>query len=82
MSTKGTISRILSQISDASFAVRFWDGDFARYGDGPEEFVLHLKDEAICRSLLGNFDIRFGEAYVSGAVDVQGDLQRALRLMP
>jgi cyclopropane-fatty-acyl-phospholipid synthase len=81
MSTKGDIRRILSQISGASFAVRFWDGDSVRYGEGPEEFVLHLKDEAVGRSLLGNLDVRFAEAYVSGAIDVQGDLQRALRLM-
>ena len=81
MSTKGDIRRILSQITGASYVVRFWDGDSARYGEGPEEFVLHLKDEAVCRSLLGNLDVRFGEAYVSGAIDVQGDLQRVLRLM-
>jgi cyclopropane-fatty-acyl-phospholipid synthase len=81
MSTKGDIRRVLSQISGASFAVRFWDGDSVQYGEGPEEFVLHFKDEAVGRSLLGNLDVRFGEAYVSGAIDVQGDLQRALRLM-
>lgn len=81
MSTKRTLDRILSQIPDASFTVRFWDGEARRYGSGAEEFVLHLRDEAVCRRLLGNLHLRFGEAYVAGAIEVEGDLGRALRLM-
>jgi len=81
MSTKGDIPRVLLRVTGASFAVRFWDGASVRYGEGPEEFVLHFKDEAVARSLFGNLDVRFGEAYMSGAIDVEGDLQRLLRLM-
>jgi len=81
VNTKRLVHRILSQITGASFTVRFWDGDAARYGAGPDEFVLHLKDEAVCRGLVGNLDVRFGEAYVSGAIEVEGDLRRLLRLM-
>ena len=81
MSTKQLIGRILSQITGASFTVRFWDGDAVRCGAGPEEFVLHLRDEAVCRRLMGNLDVGFGDAYVSGAVEVEGDLLRLLRLM-
>jgi cyclopropane-fatty-acyl-phospholipid synthase len=81
MSTKRLVDRILSQITGVSFGVVFWDGDTRRYGPGPEEFVLHLKDEAVCKGLLGNLNVRFGDAYVSGAIEVEGDLQRCLRLM-
>jgi cyclopropane-fatty-acyl-phospholipid synthase len=81
MSTKRLVHRILSQVPGASFGVRFWDGESARYGVGDEEFVLHLKDEAVCRSLLGNLNVRFGDAYVSGAIEVEGQLERLLRLM-
>jgi cyclopropane-fatty-acyl-phospholipid synthase len=81
VSTKRLLGSILSQITGACFTVRFWDGDSVRCGAGPEEFVLHLKDEAVCRSLAGNLDVGFGEAYASGAIEVDGDLQRLLRLM-
>ncbi len=81
MSTKRLVDRILCQIPDAAFRVVFWDGDARRYGSGPEEFVLRLPDEAACRGLLGNLSVRFGDAYVAGAVVVEGDLQRFLRLM-
>jgi cyclopropane-fatty-acyl-phospholipid synthase len=81
MSTKRLVDRILSQIPDASFRVVLWDGEERRYGAGAEEFVLRLADEAVCQRLLGNLSVRFGDAYVAGAVDVQGDLERFLRLM-
>jgi len=81
MSTKQLVDRILSQIPDASFRVVFWDGESRRYGRGAEEFVLRLDDEAVCRGLLGNLSVRFGDAYVAGAVRVEGSLDRFLRLM-
>lgn len=81
MSTKRLLHRILSQIPGASFTVRFWDGESVRYGSSPEQFALHLKDEAVCKGLLGNLHVRFGEAYMSGAVEVHGDLQQLLRWM-
>jgi len=81
MNTKRLLHGILSQITDASFTVQFWDGERVRYGAGREEFVLHLKDEGVSKALLGNLDVRFGEAYVSAAIEVHGDLQRLLRLM-
>jgi cyclopropane-fatty-acyl-phospholipid synthase len=79
--TKELVHKLLLQLRDGSFAVQFWDGELRRYGTGAEEFALHLKDEATCKSLLTNLDVRFGEAYTSGAIEVHGDLQRLLRLM-
>jgi cyclopropane-fatty-acyl-phospholipid synthase len=81
MTTKDLVHQLLLQLKDGSFAVQFWDGEQRHYGTGPEEFALHLKDEAVCRSVLANLDVRFGEAYTSGAIEVRGDLQRLLRLM-
>ncbi len=81
MSTKRLVDRILSQVTGASFGVVFWDGDRGHYGTGAEEFVLHLKDETVCKGLLSNLSVRFGDAYVSGSIEVHGDLERCLRLM-
>ncbi len=65
----------------ASFAVCYWDGTRMPYGTGAPEFVLHLRSEQVGRALLGNLNLAFGEAYMSGALEVEGDLQRLLRLM-
>jgi cyclopropane-fatty-acyl-phospholipid synthase len=81
MTTKELLHRIMSQVPDASFGVQFWDGERRSYGADAEEFVLHLNDEAVCRSLLGNLAVGFGEAYAAGAIDVEGDFRRLLRLM-
>jgi cyclopropane-fatty-acyl-phospholipid synthase len=65
----------------ASFAVSYWDGARFSYGPHAPEFVLHLRSERVARALLGNLSLRFGEAYMTGAIEVEGDLQRLLRLM-
>lgn len=81
MTTRELVHRILSAVRDASFAVEYWDGEEVSYGPQPADFVLHLKDEATCRDLLGDLSLRFGEAYMSGAIEVSGDLQKLVRLL-
>ncbi len=81
MGTKQLFHRILSQIKGASLTVQYWDGERVTYGPGPVTSVIHLKDEGVCKTLLTNPPLRLGEAYVSGAIDVQGDLQELIRLM-
>lgn len=78
--TRDLIHGILSRMTGASFAVRYWDGAQVTYGTEPPEFVLHLRSERVCRELLGNLNVGFGEAYMSGAIEVEGDLQKLLRL--
>jgi cyclopropane-fatty-acyl-phospholipid synthase len=79
MDVKSLYHRILFQIQGASFSVRYWDGELVPYGPPPAAFLLHLKDAAACTSLLGNLELRFGEAYMAGAVDVHGDWREFAR---
>jgi cyclopropane-fatty-acyl-phospholipid synthase len=79
--TRALIHGILSRLTGTSFAVCYWDGTRASYGAQAPEFVLHLRSERVARALLGNLNVAFGEAYMAGAIEVEGDLQRLLRLM-
>jgi cyclopropane-fatty-acyl-phospholipid synthase len=81
MSSKKLFDRIFSQIDVLPFAVEYWDGEVINYGDGPALFVLQLKSEEVCGAVLSNLSVNFGEAYMSGDVDVLGDLQSLLRLV-
>jgi cyclopropane-fatty-acyl-phospholipid synthase len=81
MTMKALFHSILSSISGASFEAVYWDGDRRTYGAAPAEFVLLFRDMAFCETLLDNVRLRFGEGYMSGAIDVEGDLQRLARLM-
>jgi len=81
VTTRDLLHRILSRIPDASFTVCYWDGTRVLYGTSAPEFALHLRSERVARDLLGNLNMGFGEAYMSGAIEVEGNLQRLLRLM-
>ncbi|MBI4290510.1 MAG: class I SAM-dependent methyltransferase [Betaproteobacteria bacterium] len=80
MSLKKDIDGILRRIPDASFTIHYWDGDAVSYGQGKSEFVVRLKDSSDARRMLDNLLVRVPEAYVAGSVEVEGDLQRLLRL--
>jgi len=80
MSLKSELDRSLRNIFDVSFTIEYWDGDRVSYGNGHPEFLIRLPDASIVKHLLGDVLLRFPEAYVSGDVEVQGNLQRLLRL--
>ncbi|MBU2601159.1 MAG: cyclopropane-fatty-acyl-phospholipid synthase family protein [Actinobacteria bacterium] len=78
-----TIDRIFQQMSrelpDVSFRTRMWDGTEHQYGSGPQEFLLSINSAAALTDVLTRGSLGFGEAYMAGAVDVEGDLQALIR---
>ncbi len=65
--------------TSASFAFKFWDGEVLRVGDGPRA-VLNIKSPRAVKQLFAKGFHGFGEAYMSGDLEVEGDLQELLRL--
>jgi cyclopropane-fatty-acyl-phospholipid synthase len=80
MDTKKQIHSLFSQIPDASFVVRYWDRDNVAYGKGPSEFTLILKNKAVVDRILGDPIVRLPEAYTSGDIEIEGELQRFVRV--
>lgn len=80
MSLKRSLDRMLRGIRGAGFTIQYWDGERRSYGDGAPEFMLRLPDAAAVRWMLGDLIVRLPEAYVSGELRVEGDLQHLLRL--
>jgi cyclopropane-fatty-acyl-phospholipid synthase len=78
--TKRQIHQLCSRIREASFKIQYWDGDCVSYGGAPSEFTVILKDKAVVDKLFGNIRLRLPEAYTAGDIEVEGDLQRFLRL--
>lgn len=75
------IDRIAALDEELAFAVEFWDGRRVRRGRGPEAVVVRLRDRKTALGLLANPSLRFGEAYMAGAIDVEGDLERLVRAL-
>ena len=73
------LSALAAHNPNIPFGVRVGDGTMHRYGDGEPEFTLMIKDDTTLREVLGGGSVGFGEAYMRGDVDVDGDLRALLR---
>ena len=63
----------------ARFAFEFWDGESIAYGNHPA-MILRFRSKEGAKQTLCNGFTGFGEAYMAGDLDVEGDLQELLRL--
>ncbi|MFF5225120.1 class I SAM-dependent methyltransferase [Dactylosporangium sp. NPDC000521] len=81
-SRAGVADRLLGLVhaatgEPAAVRLRAWDGSEAGPADGP---VLVLRDRALVRRLLWHpGELGLAQAYVAGEIDVDGDLDEALR---
>ena len=66
---------------DGSAALRLWDGTLYVVGDESPAFTLVVRDPALLRRLVFERNpLLLADAYFRGALDVEGDLYRALSL--
>ncbi len=61
-------------------SVRFWDDSFCVYGRGAPFFCVHFRRPDAMAALLSNPSLGFGQAYVQGDIEVEGDLRSLLEL--
>jgi cyclopropane-fatty-acyl-phospholipid synthase len=75
------VDRIAARRGDLALTVEFWDGTRRTYGARPDELVIRLRDRSACLGLLADPSLRFGDAYVDGAIEVEGDLGQLMELL-
>ena len=63
----------------ADFSFELWDGEVIGYGDKPKTTLL-IKSAKVPKQMFSKGFLGFGEAYVAGDLEVEGDLQELLRL--
>ena len=64
-----------------NFAFRLWDGMLVPFGAEPPAFVVAVHaPETFLRLLRDPTPLAFGEAYVDGAIDIDGDLFAAMHV--
>ena len=68
------LTRVFAPL-DVPITFRLWDGTTARVGQGDGGFTVVLHSRRIFRRLmLRPTSLRFGEAFIAGEVDIEGDL--------
>jgi cyclopropane-fatty-acyl-phospholipid synthase len=81
---KPTLHTLLHTLSsntpDIAFSVRFWDGHEQKYGRGKPAFALIFHHRQTAKHVLAAGVLGFGEEYMAGRLDVEGDFQALMRL--
>ncbi|CAM3121887.1 SAM-dependent methyltransferase [Leuconostoc rapi] len=71
---------IYKQIFKSSFSapidVEFWDGEEVSYGDGDAIAKIILHEIIPIKDIMAHASLTFGEAYMDGKIDIQGNLQK------
>jgi cyclopropane-fatty-acyl-phospholipid synthase len=68
------LGRIHHQLASEPIAFELWDGFTVSSHSGAPVAAVHFNDRSALLSCAWNPDLNFGEAYMSGALDVRGDL--------
>lgn len=75
------IQEIFSQFTGQKFLIRLWNGKTYEYGSGGTPlFTLVLNDENTARRLLAQGSLGFGESYMEGKLDIEGDIEAYLKM--
>ncbi|WP_079525581.1 class I SAM-dependent methyltransferase [Halobacillus hunanensis] len=61
--------------------ITFWDGETVQYGEGAPDFKLTFHDSIPKGDLLHDPSIAFGEAFMDGKIEVEGDLKELVASM-
>ena len=73
------LARVFAAL-DVPLTFRLWDGTTARVGAGGESlFAIVLRSPGVLRRLLRHpTPLGFGEAFIDGEIDIEGDLFAAM----
>jgi len=78
-----TFEQLFEALSDhakeVSFQVQFWDGVKKSYGAGEPQFILTFATKRSAEHVLESGSLGFGEEYMAGDIQVEGDFRQLLR---
>ncbi|MDY0212976.1 MAG: cyclopropane-fatty-acyl-phospholipid synthase family protein [Desulfuromonadaceae bacterium] len=66
--------------SGAALQVHFWDGDNIRIGQQPAQAKLEFRSPTALRRVLQEGSLGFGEEYMLGNIEIEGDMQHLIRV--
>lgn len=72
--------KIAEELKNESFEVEFWDKEVKTYGNGSRSFKIIIKNPNTARRILSEKTLGFGEEYMEGNIEVEGNLQELLKL--
>ena len=80
MLEKSLLNRALRLIRVGSLRVTYWTGETITCGSGDEYFHLTIHKARAIRAMIRNMTLGFGESYMNGDIDIEGDMAMVGRL--
>ncbi len=74
------MEKLFTGMKSFPFQVRYWDGSTVTYGEGEPRFTLAFKEKVPLMKWLRSPVMSFGEAYMNGAVDIEGRIEDVIEL--
>ena len=71
---KTFLKTFLKNFDEESFIVKLWDGEEVKLGKEEPQFLINIKNPLKKKDLLNSTSLAFGEAYMNGDVEFEGDL--------
>jgi len=78
---KTILKAFFKHFTGVDFEVRFWDGETVKYGAGEPALKIIFNSELPAGFSLLDPVLSFGEAYVEGIIDFEGDLEEVIRIV-
>lgn len=71
---KSFFKTFLKNFDEISFKLRFWDGEEIKVGSDDPKFKIILNTPLKRKDLLASTSLAFGEAYMNGDIEIEGDI--------
>lgn len=71
---KNFLKTFLNNFDESSFKLKFWDGEEIVVGKEEPKFKIILKKKLSKKDLLASTSLAFGEAYMNGDIEIEGDM--------
>lgn len=72
------LNKLFNHFKGISFNVKYWNGEITHYGEKEPEFTLIFNKPLPEKEIIKDASLAFGEAYMSGDIDYEGNLQAIL----
>ena len=79
LSLQSVFCDALARVDQANFTVTFWDNYVCEFGNG-SDFRLHFKTKESLKRVLIDAPLGFGEGYMNGDIEVDGDLRQVVSI--
>ena len=73
------LKKLLGNLCTIPFSAGFWDGTVENYGSGEPQFKIIFNKPLPKRQMFYDPSLAFGESYMDGLIDYEGNLQEILK---